>query len=132
MCSLSCFAIVNLLGHRDDGPQITEKVFFSGEHLCFGVFLVGEVLVPKLQKHGILLDKSSLRIMSSFDSFIPIIDELHYVMYRLGQKEAGLQIFYRCLRETEEKFSSHRQVADRLDAKGQHNLLQHREISNYA
>ena len=47
-----------------------------------------EVLVPELKEHGILLDDS---IMSSLD---PHMGGFHYVMYRLGKKENGLQIFY--------------------------------------
>ena len=76
-----------------------------------------EVLVPELKKHGILLDES---IMSSLD---PPIDELHYVMYRLGKKENGLQIFYRCLRETQDEFPDHRRVADRLEVIGKNNFI---------
>ena len=48
-----------------------------------------EVLVSELKKRGILLDES---IMSSLDTnMLIVIDELHYVMYRLGKKENGLK-----------------------------------------
>ena len=81
-----------------------------------------EVLVPELKKCGILLDES---IMSSLDT--PMgrmgIDELHYVMYRLGKKENGLQIFYRCLRETQDEYPRHRWVADRMERKGKNNFI---------
>ena len=70
-----------------------------------------EVLVPELKKHGILLDES---IMSSLDTHMDRIDEFYYVMYRLGKKENGLQIFYRCLRETQNEYPDHRRVADRI------------------
>ena len=83
---------------RDDEPQITEEVFFS-EMLPISRVNV-EVLVPELKKRGILLDDS---IMSSLDPHMGRIYELHYVMYRLGKKENGLQIFYRCLRETQDE-----------------------------
>ena len=79
-----------------------------------------EVLVPELKKHGILLDES---IMSSLDTHMMIIDELHYVMYRLGKKENGLQIFYHCLRETQDKHPQHRLVADRMERKGKNNFI---------
>ena len=79
-----------------------------------------EVLVPELKKHGILLDES---IMSSLDTHMDTIDELHYVMYRLGKKENGLQIFYRCLRETQDECPQHRRVANRIEREGMNNFI---------
>ena len=103
---------------RDDEPQITEEVFFS---VILPIWRVDvEVLVPELKKHGILLDESS---MSSLDPPMGRIDEFHYVMYRLGKKENGLQIFYRCLRETQNKHPQHRLVADRMERKGKNNFI---------
>ena len=98
---------------RDDEPQITEVVLFS-EILPIQRVNV-EVLVPELKEHGILLDES---IMSSLMPDMGRIDEFHYVMYRLGKKENGLQIFYRCLRETQDEFPGHRWVADRIESEG--------------
>ena len=74
-----------------------------------------EVLVPELKKRGIPLNES---IMSSLKSHRDTIDEFHYVMYRLGKKENGLQIFYRCLRETQNECPDHRWVADRIKSEG--------------
>ena len=75
-----------------------------------------EVLVPELKEHGILLDES---IMSPLlDTHLDRIDEFHYVMYRLGKKENGLQIFYRCLRETQDECPDHRRVADMIEREG--------------
>ena len=79
-----------------------------------------EVLVPELKEHGILLDDS---IMSSLDPHRGGIDELHYVMYRLGKKENGLQIFYHCLRETQDECPDHRRVANRIEREGMNNLI---------
>ena len=98
---------------RDDEPQITEEVFFSKMLSLWRVNV--EVLVSELKKHGLLLDES---IMSSLDPPMGGIDELHYVMYRLGRKENGLQIFYRCLRETQDEYPQHRLVADRIESEG--------------
>ena len=102
--------------------EITEEVFFS-EILPISRVNV-EVLVPELKKRGILLDDS---IMSSLDPPMGRIDELHYVMYRLGKKDNGLQIFYRCLRETQDECPEHGWVADRIERKGiiGTTLLQH-------
>ena len=96
---------------RDDEPQITEEAFFSKMLTIRRVN--SEVLVPKLEEHGILLDES---IMPSLMYHMGRIDEFHYVMYRLGKKENGLQIFYRCLRETQDEL--HRWVADWIERKG--------------
>ena len=95
---------------RDDELQITEEVFFS--EMLPAVRVNVQVLVPELKKHGILVDES---IMSSLDTHMDRIDELYYVMYKLGKKENGLQIFYRCLRETQDEFPDHRRFADRLE-----------------
>ena len=103
---------------RDDEPQITEEVFFS--EMLPAVRVNVQVLVPELKKHGILLDES---IMSSLDTHMDRIDELYYVMYKLGKKENGLQIFYRCLRETQDEFPDHRRVADRLEVIGKNNFI---------
>ena len=74
-----------------------------------------DVLVPELKKHGILLYES---IMYFLDTDMGGIDEFHYVMYRLGKKENGLQIFYHCLRETQNEFPGHRWFADRIEREG--------------
>ena len=103
---------------RGDEPQITEEVFFSKTPPAVRVYV--EVLVPVLKKHGILLDES---IMSLLDTHLDRLDELHYVMYRLGKKENGLQIFYRCLRETQNECPQHRRVADRIKRIGKNNFI---------
>ena len=105
---------------RHDEPQITEEVFFSKMLPILRVNV--EVLFPELKKHGILLDES---IMSSLMPHIGTIDELHYVMYRLGKKENGLQIFYHCLRETQDECRQHGWVADMIGIHIRTTLLQH-------
>ena len=103
---------------RDDEPQITEEVFFS--KILPIVMIYVQVLVPELKEHGILLDES---IMSSLDPHTGRIDEFHYVMYRLGKKENGLQIFYRCLRETQDEYPDHRRIANRIEIDGMNNFI---------
>ena len=50
-------------------------------------------------KHGVL-DEASLTVMHGLcHERFPFMDAMHYVMYKLGKKENGLQIFYHCLRE---------------------------------
>ena len=101
---------------RDDEPQITEEVFFSEMLPPWRVNV--EIIVPELKEHGILLDES---IISSLKSHMGRIYELHYVMYRLGKKENGLQIFYHCLKETQDKYPRHRWGADRIEREGKNN-----------
>ena len=103
---------------RDDEPQITEEVFFSKTPPAVRVYV--EVLVPVLKKHGILLDES---IMSLLDTHMDRLDEFHYVMYRLGKKENGLQIFCSCLRETQNECPQHRRAADKIESKGMNNVI---------
>ena len=73
-----------------------------------------------LKEHGILLDEF---IMSPLDTDMLLIDKFHYVMYRLGKKENGLQIFYRCLRGTQDECPQHRLVADRIESEGIRTML---------
>ena len=101
---------------RDDEPQITEEVFFSK---ILPIVMIN-VLVPELKEHGILLDES---IMSSLDPHTGRIDEFHYVMYRLSKKENGLQIFYRCLRETQDEYPDHRRIANRIEIDSMNNFI---------
>ena len=119
-CSVSCSNANGNNCHdlfqdrRDDEPQITEEVFFS--EILPILWVNVEVLVSELKKRGILLDES---IMSSLDTnMLIVIDELHYVMYRLGKKDNGLQIFYRCLRDTQNECPQHRQAADMIESEG--------------
>ena len=72
----------------------------------------------ELMECGLIQDESSLRIMSSLRVSTNTMKKLHYVMYRLGKKENGLQIFYCCLRETQDICPPHRRVADRMETKG--------------
>ena len=46
------------------------------------------------------------------------MDVMDYVMYRLGKKESGLQIFYHCLREAQYLDPSFREVAVKIERAG--------------
>ena len=46
------------------------------------------------------------------------MDAMHYVMYRLGKKENGLQIFYHCLRKIQYKDPSFRRIVRELEIEG--------------
>ena len=112
-----------LSGHthdNDDEPHITEEVFLScmeDSVLLFYDFPV-ELLIDELIKHNVL-DKSSFKIVASLDPPIVAIDRLHYVMYRIGKKENGLQIFYQCLKETQDKAPEHTGAVSIMDHQGQ-------------
>ena len=100
-----------LSGHthdHDDEPHITEDVFSClGDH---------ELHFNSLLKF--MLNKT-LEIFASLGPPREIIDRLHYVMYRIGKKENGLQIFYQCLKETQDRAPSHRDAVEILNKEGE-------------
>ena len=101
----------------DDEPLITEEVFFScvrGQRVpfCFTIDCLKEL------KKNEVLDESSFEIVASLDSPREAIDRLHYVMYRIGRKENGLQIFYQCLKETQDRASGHRHSISIMEHQG--------------
>ena len=104
-----------LSGHtHDDEPHITEDVFFSC--LMYNEFLFHfpmDLLVMELMKHEVLHESSS-EIVAKLTPTRGIIDSLHYVMYRIGKKENGLQIFYQCLKETQDRAPEYRYAVETL------------------
>ena len=58
-------------------------------------------------------------------------DQIHYLMYVLGKKENGLQIFYHCLKETQHGFPEHRRIVHHLESKGGCNLISIQVGCNY-
>ena len=53
------------------------------------------------------------------------LDQMHYLMYILGKRENGLQILFRCLKETQHRFPEHWMIGHYLGSKGERNLVQH-------
>ena len=66
-----------------------------------------------------VLDECSFEILASLDPPREIIDRLHYVMYRIGRKENGLQIFYQCLKETQDRAPEHKRSISTIEHQGQ-------------
>ena len=93
----------------DYGPHITEDMFFfcMRDYEFLFHFFPLELILEELKKHEVL-DESSFEIVDSLSSQREVIDRLHYVMYRIGKKENGLQIFYQCLKVTQDRASRHR------------------------
>ena len=105
--------------HDDDNePHITEEVFFScmGGHE-FQLHFEMEWIMKELQKTEVL-DESSFDMVASLDPQWEVMDRLHYVMYRIGKKENGLQIFHQCLKETQDRGSKHRYALKILKMEG--------------
>ena len=46
------------------------------------------------------------------------MDAMDYLMYRLGKKENGLQIFYRCLRDAQDRHPSFREILSLIEEAG--------------
>ena len=105
--------------HDDDESHITEEVFFScmEDSVLLYDFPV-ELLMDELIKHNVL-DESSFKMVASLDPPRVVMDRLHYVMYRIGKKENGLQIFYQCLKETQDKAPEHTVAVTIMDRQGQ-------------
>ena len=111
---------------RPDEPHITEEEFFRG-----GILLPGEInmrfLHEPLKDYGIL-DETSFHVMRSVWGYrmgLLYLDRMHYLMYILGKRENGLQILFRCLRETQHRVPEHRRIGHYLESKGALNLVQH-------
>ena len=100
-----------------DEPHITEEIFFS-HHCMWHIDINVKVLEEPLMKHGVL-DEASLHVLHGlmYERW-PFMDVMHYVMYRLGKRENGLQIFYHCLREIQYIDSSFRRIVRELEREG--------------
>ena len=104
---------------RPDEPRITEEAFFRGN-----ILLPGEInmryLEEPLKKYGIL-DETSFHVLRSVRECrrrLFYLDQMHYLMYVLGKRENGLQILFRCLKETQHRVPDHRMIVQELESKG--------------
>ena len=114
---------MRVISDRDD-PHITEEIMFS--HPMYRYIHVN-VLEEPLKKHGVL-DEASLYVMHGLrHGRWPFMDVMHYVMYRLGKKESGLQIFYYCLREVQYLDHSVKKMIVKMERAGikQNSLTSH-------
>ena len=108
-----------LSGHTHDynEPYITEEIFFSSMWYHED-FTLEFMLMENLKKHEVL-DESSFKMVASLRPPRVVMDRLHYVMYRIGKKENGLQIFYQCLKETQDRAPRHRYAVEILKMEGE-------------
>ena len=111
-----CFVFAISDKRDQDEPHITEEIFFS--HHMWDIDINVKALEEPLMKHGVL-DEASLHVLHGLmHGWCPFMDVMHYVMYRLGKRENGLQIFYHCLREIQYKHSSFRRIVRELETEG--------------
>ena len=80
------------------------------------------ILQKSLVQYSVL-SKISFHIMQglrmqSRRSIIRLLDQMHYLMYVVGKRENGLQILYRCLKETQHRFPEHRMIVQQLERNG--------------
>ena len=116
---LLMLVIFILSGQANDEPHITEEMFFSCMEDCNSPFdFPMKLLIEELKKHGVI-DGSSGHIMASLRHPMWAIDKLYYVMYKTGKKENGLQIFYQCLKETQDRVKSHKDAVKIMEVQGQ-------------
>ena len=104
---------------RPDEPHIAEEAFFRG-----GILLSGDIemriLKEPLKDYGIL-DETSFHVLRSVRRYrrrLFYLDQMHYLMYVLGKRENGLQILFRCLKETQHRVPDHRRIVQELESKG--------------
>ena len=104
---------------RPDEPHITEEAFFRGNILLPGDIKM-RILKEPLKKYGIL-DETSYHVMLSVWGYrmgLFYLNQMHYLMYILGKRENGLQILFRCLKETQHRFPDHRRIVQDLESEG--------------
>ena len=99
---------------REDEPHITEEAFFFREMPMYT-----SKLKDNLMQYGVL-DEISFPILRGLKAWqtIPLVDQMHYLMYVLGKRENGLQILFRCLKETQHRFPEHRRIVQDLESAG--------------
>ena len=116
--------------HDDDNePYITEEIFFS----CMwyhGYFTLELMLMENLKKHEVL-DECSFKIVATLGPQRAVINRLHYVMFKIGKKENGLQIFYQCLKETQDRAPDHRDAVEILKIEGEFRALNKERFSYF-
>ena len=103
--------------HGDNEPYITEEIFFS----CMWYhdhFTLELMLMEELMQHEVL-DECSFKIVATLGPPRVVINRLHYVMFKIGKKENGLQIFYQCLKETQDRVPRHRDAIEILKMEGE-------------
>ena len=114
-CTLSVATIgFSFSDDKRDEPHITEEVLYN----CIGCsrgFVNLHILQSPLREHSdifrdIRIDTGMTRMRLGHHKH-----EAQFMLYRL---ENGFQIFYRCLRETQNVCSGHRILADDLERKG--------------
>ena len=104
---------------RPDEPHITEEAFFRGNILLPGEINM-RILHEPLKEYGIL-DETSFHVLQSVRQYrrrIRFPDQMDYLMYILGKRENGLQILFRCLKETQHRFPEHRMIVQQLESEG--------------
>ena len=111
-----CYVFVISDKRDHDEPHITEEIFFS--RFIWYISINVNVLEEPLMKHNVL-DEASLTVMHGLMygrwSFM---DAMNYMMYKLGKKENGLQIFYQCLRKMRCTHPSLRRIVRELETEG--------------
>ena len=88
-------------------------------------------LEEPLKDYGIL-DETSFHVLRRIEEYrrrLFYLDRMHYLMYILGKRENGLQILFRCLKETQHRLPEHRRIVQQLESEGGRNLVQHNNFT---
>ena len=79
------------------------------------------ILQKPLVQYRVLSETSfhiSQGLRMQYSRRIRFTDQMHYLMYILGKRENGLQILYRCLKETQHRVPEHRMIVQGLESEG--------------
>jgi DNA repair exonuclease SbcCD ATPase subunit len=100
----------NIVQGQDDGdPQITRHVF----HDCFykiNKWIDVKAMVPQLMKHRIISGEDDVHRVTQGSPAQNVIN----LYSKLSRSKNGFQIFYRCLRESQDEHLGHKDAADVL------------------
>ena len=102
-----------------EAPKITEDAVFS-HSLPIEMEIAVNMLQKPLLEYGVL-DKASISIIEQgmrYRRKIPYLDQMDYLMYILGKRENGLQIFYRFLKGTKHRYVEHGRIIKQLEHSG--------------
>ena len=101
------------LGQDDGDPQITRHVF----HDCLYKIIKWidvKAMVPQLMKHRIISGEDDLHRVTQGSPAQNVIN----LYSKLGRSKNGFQLFYRCLRESQDEHLGHKDAADVLKQTG--------------
>ena len=104
-----------LIGQKDSvrKPWITKKVYHEcADELYQWVNVEG--ILPQLMKHKIISGPDDMHGVTTGSP----CQKMNFLYSKLCSSRNGFQLFYRCLRESQDDHLGHRDAADKLEETG--------------